>query len=110
MGKTVEVKDEAGLAAALKNAPGPIVIDFVSKSCDACEADEPDLKKLAKSCADVTVVKIDVDAASVLADKWGVQGTPSLFIAQSAAEARPGAAKEVDWASDAAKLLKKCMR
>ena len=86
------------------------MLDFYATGCEACEADEGDLKKLAKSCADVTVVKIDVDAASVLADKWGVQGTPSLFVAQSAAEARPGAAKEVDWASDAAKLLKKGKR
>ena len=110
MGKIVEVKTEAELAEALKSAIGPVVLDFISTSCEVCEADEGDLKKLAKSCADVTVVKIDVDAASVLTDKWGVQGTPSLFVAGSAAEARPGAAKEVDWASDAAKLLRKCKR
>ena len=109
MGKIINIANEAELAAALKEANGAVVLDFYATGCEACEADEGDLKKLAKSCAGVTVVKIDVDKASAMADRWQVQGTPSIFVAQSAVDAVPGVAKEVDWAGDAVKLLK-CKR
>lgn len=105
MSKIIDVKSKEQFEAALKEAKGRVVIGFSSEGCPACAADASKLKKIA-SCENTTVLRIDADMASDVADDWKVQETPSVFVAENADAAKPGKAKEYAWAEDVLKALK----
>lgn len=67
------------LRTALANAPGTVLLDFLAKDCAACEAEAPELAKLA-ACAGTTVLQVDVDALPEIADAMKADGTPTLYM------------------------------
>lgn len=70
------------LNAALKAAPGKVLLDFLSKDCGSCEEEAPHLDKLAASCPGTTVIKVDVDQLPEIADALKADGTPTLYLGE----------------------------
>lgn len=93
----VKVTTEAQFNELLANAKGAVVVDFVQQGCPACDESKPLVNKLAKSCGDVTIARVDVDQLPELTDRFPkVNGTPTTLYAPTAAQFTPEEAEEVD--------------
>lgn len=105
----ITITSEAQFAEALQKAPGAVLVDFSSKDCGYCDEEAPRLQKIAAECATVTVLKVDVDQLPALADRFNVDGTPTLMYAKTGAGMTPDDAEELADARAARKRLK-CAR
>ena len=94
--RVITVKTEAEFNEVVAKAPGGVVADFSMEGCGRCEDEESEVEKIAGECPNVTVVRIDVDDAPALADRFEVMGTPTYLVAGNAAGMVPGVAKEVE--------------
>ncbi len=106
--KPIEITDEAHFNAALAAAPGQVLVDFVMEGCGACEDDKPKVEALAAGCEGVTVLRVDGERLSKLADKYNVEAFPTMFHGKTAAAATPERAVEVEPEEMMKKL--KCVR
>lgn len=95
--------------ALLKGARGAVLVDFTQEGCEACEGELPILEKLAGSCDDVTVIHVDSTKLPDIADKFKVEGTPTLLYAKSGKAMTPRKAEEVEPDDELRRKLK-CSR
>ena len=79
----IHVTDAAFEKAVLKS-PLPVIVDFWAPWCAPCRMVAPVLEKLAKELSGkVLVAKVNTDEHPQWAQKYGVQGIPTmLFIAK----------------------------
>ncbi len=109
--KVKSITTKAEFDKALAEAKGPVLVDFVMEQCGACVAEAPEVEKLANSCSGTTVLRVDVDQLSDVADSFKVTGTPTIMFAESGAKMTPTDAVEVeDPFSPAFKRKLKCVR
>jgi thioredoxin 1 len=63
------------------NSPKPVVIDFYAQWCGPCKTQSPILANVAKELGDkVKIIKIDVDQNGEIAQRFQIQGVPTLMI------------------------------
>ncbi len=109
---TVNSKEE--YEAALSNAKGPVLVDFIQNGCGHCVEETPVFERLLADCngTPATIMRIEVTApwASELADKLDVEGTPTALLAKTADDLRAGNTREVDLNSKALRGALKCAR
>lgn len=68
-------------------ASGPVLVDFWAAWCGPCRMLAPTIERLARALAGrVRVAKLDVDANPVTAQRYGVQGIPTLIIFKNGQE------------------------
>ena len=73
--------DEATFAAAVLEAPRPVLVDFGAEWCGPCVAVAPVIRSLALEYADrLTVATVDVDAQPQLAARSGVRSLPTVLL------------------------------
>ena len=69
------------------NNPLPVLVDFWAPWCGPCKALAPTLSKLSEQFqGSVDFVKIDVDENSVVRDRFGVRGIPTLILLHNGEE------------------------
>ena len=100
----VDVTSMAEFEAALKAAPGTVIVSMLQEDCGGCVEERPLVEKLAAKCATTTVIRVDIDKAPDVADKldsysghedgWG--GTPTLLVAASAEALLKGDVEETE--------------
>jgi len=59
---------------------GLVLLDFYADWCGPCKMIGPVLEQVAEENDDIKVVKVNVDENISLAQQYGVQGIPSLFV------------------------------
>ncbi len=59
---------------------GLVLLDFYADWCGPCKMIGPVLDQVASENDDIKVVKVNVDENIGLAQQYGVQGIPSLFV------------------------------
>ncbi|MGZ4688910.1 MAG: thioredoxin family protein [Acidimicrobiia bacterium] len=64
---------------AIATNPGITLVDFTAEWCAPCRAIGPVLEKLAAETEDLTVLKVDVDAAPEFAATYDVMSFPTLI-------------------------------
>jgi thioredoxin 1 len=73
--------------ARVLEAPGPIVVEFMSYGCSHCRALEPVLKQVAGVLADrERIVRVNVAADPELAECYGIRVTPTMIMFRDGAE------------------------
>jgi len=79
----INVTDEAFEKTVVKSDL-PVIVDFWAPWCGPCKMVAPTLKKIAKEYSgQLIVAKVNTDNNSEWANKFGVQGIPTmLFIAE----------------------------
>ena len=67
--------------AFIQNADKPVLVDLWASWCGPCRMLSPLVDQLAEDMADqLTVAKVDVDAAPEVAMKFGVNSIPTLLL------------------------------
>ena len=76
----VEVTDENFDAEVLK-ADKPVLVDFGATWCGPCKALAPVVDKLAdETVGKYKIVKVDIDDAPGVAQKYGIRGVPAILV------------------------------
>jgi thioredoxin 1 len=76
----LEVTDETFDAEVLK-ADKPVLVDFGATWCGPCKALAPVVDKLAdETVGKYKIVKVDIDDAPGVAQKYGVRGVPMILV------------------------------
>jgi thioredoxin 1 len=66
---------------SLINDTRPVVIDFHALWCGPCKVQSPILKEVADELGEkVRIIKIDVDKNPEIANKFRIQGVPTLMV------------------------------
>lgn len=59
---------------------GVVLVDFFATWCGPCKMIAPVLEKLSAQYSTVNFVKVDVDESGDIAQRYGIQSIPTLFI------------------------------
>ncbi|MHC3438649.1 thioredoxin family protein [Natrialbaceae archaeon A-gly3] len=73
----LEVEDESELDDVLDNEPN-VLVDFYADWCGPCQMMEETIEAVAET-ADVTVLKVDVDALPQVAARFNVSSIPTVI-------------------------------
>ena len=83
----VTLVTQAQFEAELAQAKGPVVVDFFATWCGPCKRLSPMLDELAGPRTNqIRFLKVDVDQSAQLAERFGVQGVPTLVFFRNGKE------------------------
>ncbi len=71
--------DNSNLEEIIQDQP-LVLLDFYADWCGPCKMIGPVLEQVAEENTDIKVVKVNVDENISLAQQYGVQGIPALFV------------------------------
>jgi thioredoxin-like negative regulator of GroEL len=83
----VQQADADSFDKLVLQAPGPVVVEFMSYSCAHCGAMEPVLQQVAQVLQSrQSFVRVNVALDVELAGSYGIQGTPTILLFQGGRE------------------------
>ncbi len=86
-GERLQVASVESFDAQVLGSKKPVLVDFYSPTCGPCRMLAPTIEKLARQYEGKAVVcKVNVDRLSELANRYGIQGVPSVLFFQDGKE------------------------
>jgi thioredoxin 1 len=80
MSKPKAITDDV-FAVEVKEADGPVLVDFWAEWCGPCKMIAPILEEIAvERAGDLSIVKVDVDENPRWAMEYGVMSIPTLLL------------------------------
>lgn len=77
---SLESVNNDNFESAVLKSDKPVVVDFWAEWCGPCKALAPVLDEIANEVGEnAKVVKVNVDEAGELAQKYGIRGIPTLI-------------------------------
>jgi thioredoxin 2 len=77
----IATADDTTYAAVVDQSALPVIVDLWAPWCGPCRAVSPALEELAREMAGrVKLVKVNVDESPATAQRFGVQGIPTLLL------------------------------
>jgi thioredoxin 2 len=85
----VALASSADFDELVREAPGPVLIDFWAAWCGPCRMVAPEMEKLARERGSVVVVaKVDTEALPAVAQRFGIRSIPTMILFRGGSEAR----------------------
>ncbi|MCQ2753183.1 MAG: thioredoxin family protein [Bacilli bacterium] len=60
-----------------------VLVDFYADWCEPCKKIDPHLKKLAKECPHLTILKINIDKFHIAAAMYHITSVPTFILFQN---------------------------
>ncbi len=77
---TIEVTDDS-FNTEVKQAAGPVLVDFWAEWCGPCKMIAPALEEIAQEFeGQITVAKLNIDENPQVPSEFGVRGIPTLIL------------------------------
>ncbi len=84
----VAIASKADFDELLRDAPGPVLVDFWAAWCGPCRTVAPELAKIAdRRAGEVIVAKVDTDALPEVAERFGIHSIPTMIVFRNGSEA-----------------------
>ena len=79
-GRAVQHINESQFDREVLQSAGPVLVDFYADWCGPCKLLTPVLEELARETPDAKIVKVNVDDAPGIANRYGVNSIPTLIV------------------------------
>lgn len=66
--------------STILNDDKPVLVKFHAEWCGPCKMMAPELKRFANTHKEVRVLKVDIDKNRATAEKFNIQGVPTLIL------------------------------
>ncbi|KAI3633454.1 hypothetical protein MIR68_008401 [Amoeboaphelidium protococcarum] len=83
--KVIEVSDSAAFQKVLKS-DNLVLVDFYANWCGPCKMLTPVLTKVVNNQSGVTMIKVDVDAVSEVAQEYRISSLPTVVAMKNGSE------------------------